>query len=344
VPNPRGDRLLWHRPSVRWLDRILATIGPDIVHAQMTGHYADAALRSRRPAVITVQGIIRREAVLARTHSSLPVKARWMMDAWYERWVLWRARDLVVTSPYSIDEMRPFTPAEFHEIENPVPDEFFTVPQMECEGPGSHRLCCPARVIPRKDILTLLQAFADVRTGLPDAMLEIAGQTDADPEYMAACLRSTERMALGASVRFLGNLRGAALSDSYARAQVVVLSSRQETAPLAISEAMAAGRPVVATSVGGVDHMVADGHTGLLVEPGDAHKLARAIMSLLVDRERCVTFGRAARAEAERRFRVTAVVNNTLALYTSLLQRQAKPGGRSHGMGGRAGPPLHDDG
>jgi glycosyltransferase involved in cell wall biosynthesis len=320
VPHPRGDRLCWHLPSVRWLRQTLESIGPDIVHAQMTGHYAGAALQSRRPAVITVQGIIHREAALAREHSSLSAQARWMVDAWYERWVLHRASDLIVTSPYSIEEMRPFTRARFHEIENPIPDEFFDVPDMTEDHCGSPRLLCPARVIPRKDIINLLGAFVLVRAEFPGAILEIAGQTDADPEYMADCLRTTERLGLSTSVRFLGNLHGTALVDGYARSHLVVLSSRQETAPLAISEAMAAGRPVVATAVGGVAYMVAEGRTGLLAEPGDARKLAEAITKLLSDRGRLVACGGAARVEAERRFRLKTVVDQTLALYAGLME------------------------
>jgi glycosyltransferase involved in cell wall biosynthesis len=320
VPHPRGDRLLWRQPVVRQLRRALAEIRPDVVHAHMTGFHADAALRSGRPAVITPHGVIFRETALALCHSPLPARMRWRLDAWYERWVIHRARDLIAISPYIAKEYRPLTAGRFHDIENPVADRFFEVPAEDASGsPAGSRLLYVARVIPRKDILTLLGAFAAVRQAIPDAILEIAGQTDADPPYMAACRETVERLGLGESVHFLGDLHGPALVACYARANLVLLTSRQETAPVTVAEAMAAGRAVVATRVGGVPYMIEDGENGLLAEAGDADAVARAAIALLADRERRLAYGRAARAAAERRFRLDAIVDRTLALYGRLI-------------------------
>ncbi|MGV8084617.1 MAG: glycosyltransferase [Coriobacteriia bacterium] len=111
--------------------------------------------------------------------------------------------------------------------------------------------------------------FARVRQALPAAVLEIAGQTDADPDYVQLCLRKAHELNIEDAVTFLGNLHGKELLDAYGRAQLVMLTSLQETAPVTIAEAMAAGRAVVATSVGGVSDMIADGVTGILApEPG----------------------------------------------------------------------------
>ena len=69
----------------------------------------------------------------------------------------------------------------------------------------------------------------------------------------------------------------------YGIAVVAVLSSRSEGSPNALLEAMAAGVPVVATRVGGIPEMVTDNQSALLIEPGDAGALARAISILLTD-------------------------------------------------------------
>jgi glycosyltransferase involved in cell wall biosynthesis len=318
VPHPRGDRLLWHLPVVRPLAAALAKIDPDIVHAHMAGPYAGAALQSGRPAAITLHGVVFREAALALAHSSAAARLRWRLDALYERWVVRRARDLIAISPYVAQEYRPLTRARFHAIENPVADRFFDVPDA-AERPASPSLLCVARVIPRKDILTLLAAFAGIRAAIPDATLEIAGQADADPAYTAACRSAIERLELGGSIRFLGSQGGDDLAACYARADVVLLTSRQETAPVVVAEAMAAGRPVVATAVGGVPFMVTDGQTGLLAQPGDARGLADAAGALLRDPAQRLAFGRAARAQAERRFRLNAVVEQTVTLYRDLV-------------------------
>jgi glycosyltransferase involved in cell wall biosynthesis len=365
VPHPRGDRLFWHQPLVRPLSRTLDAIGPDVVHAHMAGPYADAALRyvlakrrhvtgrgqPGRPvpwrghtAVITLHGVMFREAALALAHSSrnAPVsgtspiggrwadRARWTLDAWYERWIVRRATDLIAISPYVTQEYRPFTRARFHGIENPVADAFFDVPTPPLAPPfdrlrassdrgGMGRVLCVARLIPRKDILTLIETFARVVAALPTAILEIAGQTDADPAYTAACMDAVHRLGLESSVRFLGSVGGPALTDCYTRADVVLLTSRQETAPVVVAEAMAAARPVVATRVGGVPFMVQEGETGFLAEPGDAAGLAEATIRLLARPDLRRAFGQAGRAEAERRFRLASVVERTVALYRNLI-------------------------
>ncbi len=322
VPHPYRDRLLWRQPAVRHIQGALRAVAPDVAHAHMGGIYADAALQWGGPAAIVLHGVVFREAALALAHSSLPVRMRWRLDALYERWVVHRARDLITISPYVAQEYRRLTRARFHDIENPVGDRFFDLPGAEADAlrEGAHPLLlCVARVIPRKDILTLIEAFAHVRKAIPTAELEIAGREDADPAYTAACREAVQRWGLGDSVRFLGSLFDADLAACYGRADLVLLTSRQETAPVVVAEAMAAGRPVVATAVGGVPYMVADGQTGLLAQPGDASGLAEAAIALVRDPVRRSAFGRAARTAAERRFRLAAVVERTLALYESLI-------------------------
>jgi len=326
LPHPRGDRLLWHQPAVWPVLRALRALKPDVIHAHMAGHYADAALQSGRPTVITLHGVVFREAALALAHSPWPTRARWALDAWYERWILRRAREVIAISPYVAQEYRPFTRARFHEIENPVDDLFFTVPplagQAKAWGQGP-LLLCVARLIPRKDILTLLDAFARVGRAFPDATLDIAGQTDADPAYTATCRERISRLGLEGRVFLLGPLDRAGLAARYARADVVLLTSRQETAPVAVAEAMAAGRPVVATRVGGVPYMVRHGETGFLAAAGDADAIAQATLRLLTQPGLAQAFGQAARAEAVQRFQTHAVVERTLALYRMLSCNQA---------------------
>lgn len=326
VPHPRGDRLWWHQPAVWPVRRVLAEIAPEVVHAHMAGHYADAALQSGKPAVITLHGVVFREAALALAGSAVAVRLRWQLDALFERWVVGRARDLIAISPYVAEEYRPLTRARFHEIENPVADEFFAVPEAVGGPLSAPQLLCVARVIPRKDILTLLEAFARIRAVWPRARLEIAGSTTADRGYAELCRVTAERLGLAGHVHFLGDVGATALPACYARADLVLLTSRQETAPVAIAEAMAAARPVVATRVGGVPFMVADGVTGRLAAAGDAAGVAQAALSLLGDPDLRLACGRAARAAAEGRFRLGRVVARTVDLYRQLLAEHEERG------------------
>jgi glycosyltransferase involved in cell wall biosynthesis len=96
---------------------------------------------------------------------------------------------------------------------------------------------------------------------------------------------------------------------------VFVLSSHSEGLPSAVMEAMAAARPIVATAVGGVKELVADGESGILVEPRDPTALAGGIVSLLEDPERARKLGDSARSRLEARFTLDRTVEHLGAFY-----------------------------
>jgi glycosyltransferase involved in cell wall biosynthesis len=105
-----------------------------------------------------------------------------------------------------------------------------------------------------------------------------------------------------------------------ARAAVVVLPSHREGLPMVLLEAMAHGRAVVATPVGGIPSLVKDGVTGLLVPPGDAKALREAIERLLVDPELRRRLGEAARAKVSELCSWDRVTDATLDAYAAALR------------------------
>ena len=102
---------------------------------------------------------------------------------------------------------------------------------------------------------------------------------------------------------------------------VVLLPSESEALPTALVEAAAAGRPAVATSVGGVGEVVVDGLTGLLVPPGDEVALDDALIGLLQDRYCRERMGRAARAHAEERFGAAGWARRLADIYEAASRR-----------------------
>lgn len=119
----------------------------------------------------------------------------------------------------------------------------------------------------------------------------------------------------------LGFVAHERLGEYYARAAVVCVPSRREGYGMAAREAMAHGRPVVATAVGGLRDAVDDGVTGILVEPGAPAELAAAIRALLDDPERAARLGAAGRAAAERDYSWPVASASLLALYGELSRR-----------------------
>lgn len=92
-------------------------------------------------------------------------------------------------------------------------------------------------------------------------------------------------------------------------------------------EAISLGKPVVATSVGGVPEVVADAETGILVEPGDPGALASAIEELLASPDRARDLGERGRRRAAAQFDVRQMLQRTKVVYADLLREQIETGG-----------------
>jgi glycosyltransferase involved in cell wall biosynthesis len=168
-----------------------------------------------------------------------------------------------------------------------------------------------ARLSPEKDIATLLRATALALAQQPDFRLVIAGNGPARDTLMALA----HGLGLGACVRFLGEVRQ--IPELLASARLFVLSSLTEGISLTLLEAMSTGLPVVATRVGGNPEVVRDGETGLLVPPGDAPALARAMLAVYRATDVGRRMGLEGRERVERHFEIRRMVAAYEALYGS---------------------------
>jgi glycosyltransferase involved in cell wall biosynthesis len=173
------------------------------------------------------------------------------------------------------------------------------------------------RLAEPKDAVTLVRALAAVPAGRFTGLIVGDGP---DRELVAAEVR---RLGLQDAVVLAGT-RGD-VPELLARADVFVLSSRSEGAPVSILEAMAAGLPVVATRVGGVEELVADGETGLLVPSGDPAAMSAALARLTADPALRRRLGAAARERARRHFDVREQRRAHLAAYSAELRRSGVP-------------------
>lgn len=171
---------------------------------------------------------------------------------------------------------------------------------------------------PEKALDVMLDAHAMLLERVPDAHLVIAG----DGTCRAQLEEQIGRLGIGASVHLLGVRRDvdAILCD----ANVGAMSSDFEGMPLFALECMAAGTPLVATSVGGMPELVDNEKTGLLVPPRDPAALARALERVLTDP---ALADRLAAAAAARRseFKLDSVADQFAALYAALVRKSRDP-------------------
>jgi glycosyltransferase involved in cell wall biosynthesis len=181
---------------------------------------------------------------------------------------------------------------------------------------GPCRLVTVGRLQAPKDPLTLVRALAALGHAHETVIV-------GDGPDRSAVEAEVRRLGLDSVVRLAGVRNDVA--ELLAAADLFVLSSRSEGLPLSILEAMAAGLPVVASSVGGVPELVVDGETGLLVPPGDPRSLARAIERLLADAALRGRLGAAGRARVVEHFDLASAQRAHLDLYRSLLAAAGLP-------------------
>ncbi len=131
-----------------------------------------------------------------------------------------------------------------------------------------------------------------------------------------------KRWGLQSRVTFTGRVSTEELVRRYNKAEILVSPSVYEGFGLPAAEAMACGVPVVATTAGAFPEVVADGETGWLVAPGDAHALADAIKRLMADPAERKRMGDAGRRRMQERFTWRETARKTVALYEEILSRR----------------------
>jgi glycosyltransferase involved in cell wall biosynthesis len=146
-----------------------------------------------------------------------------------------------------------------------------------------------------KGLDVLLTAWRTVLDRHPAAVLTLAGAGPREADLRA----QARELGLDTSVRFLGFKSRPDLAELFDAASFMVLPSRSEGLPRVVVEAMARGRAVVATKVGGLAQLVHEGQNGHLVDAEDPAALADALSGLIADPVACATMGRRARAFVE---------------------------------------------
>jgi glycosyltransferase involved in cell wall biosynthesis len=305
--NPVRDLL-----ALREIRAALATLRPDLIaaHSSKAGILARLAGRTLKvPVVFTVHGwaftpgVPPAQAALYRRVERVagPLASRFITVSEFDRRLGLAAgiasEDRIVT------------------VHNGMPDTP-GVPQADPGGEPA-RLVMVARFGPQKDHPTLLAALAGLR--------DYAWEMDliGDGPLLEQTKRLAAELGLAGRVRFLGQRTD--VDRLLAAAQVSLLASNWEGFPLSILEAMRAGLPVIASSVGGVAESVSDGETGYLVPRGDVDALRENIRRLLTDRTLRVRLGASGRLRFQRHFTLARSVEKTLAVYRDVLAANGKP-------------------
>lgn len=319
----------------RWLTPLAVPLPAcDLVHASAAGLACLPAivahLEHGTPFVLTEHGVYLRERYLAWRQArcspwlrqlALRVTRRLVelsyglaariapVCGWNARWEQRLGADpqRITVLPNGVDPTR-FAPQPFPDAATPT-------------------LVWVGRIDPLKDLLTLIEASAQLRTALPTLQVLLFGKAPAGNEaYEQTCRTRVTKLGLDETVRWMGFAPSPAAA--YARGHAVVLSSISEAMPYSVVEALFCGRPVVGTAVGGVAEII--GPAGRVVPPRDPAALAAACLELLRDPAQCARLGQTAREHALANFTLERAIGSYAHLYRSLAHAGVEPHHNTH--------------
>lgn len=297
-------------------------ICPEVIHVQGFSEYAIGG-GSKAGMVLAIHGI---EALVPHMWTTASFKGtvgryrRWI-GAWLARQSIRKANAIVDNSGGYVSRLlgARLDSKSIHNIANPIADDFFSIGQAEEGATLPPMVLWAGEISERKNVTGLVQAFALVASRLPEAGLVLTGGI-AESKYFHRVQAIIAEKRLESKIKIAGCIPHAELLQAYARAAIMVVPSFEETAPMALAQAMAAGKPVVATPVGGIPWMVEDGVTGYLVDAGDIQGLASRMIDLLLDEPRQKRMGRAAKEKAQELFVADVVAERTVQVYRELLR------------------------
>jgi glycosyltransferase involved in cell wall biosynthesis len=303
---PRGEVDL---PAAWRLSRVIRDLEPDVIHAHDPHGVAVAAT------ALSIASPPRRPALVAARRVDFHIKSNS-----FSRWK-YRQVDRFVTASEAIRAMliedgvpadRTTTVHEGIDVDRVVAVEPLNVREEYWFPPHSLIVGNIAALVPHKGQKYLIDAAALVVREAPEARFLVLGEG----ELRATLEHQVKHLHLSQHVVFAG-FRADALAVLKGL-DLFVMSSVTEGLGTSLLDAMAAGRPIVATRAGGIPEVVVDRATGLLVPPRDADALAAAILEMLRNEAMRREMAAAGFARVRQRFSVDRMVEETLRVYAAL--------------------------
>lgn len=178
------------------------------------------------------------------------------------------------------------------------------------------------RLVPDKGGALLLRAAPRVISAFPETTFIMVGDGPSQPDWEALA----RQLGIDQHVVFAGVRED--MPEVYASLDLVVLPSLIESMPMCLLEAMAAGRPVIATRVGAIPKLITSMQTGLLVEPGDVDGLTSAILQFLSCSELANQLGEKGREYVSQHFSATSMAKSYMQAYGEVLVNRQKRGSK----------------
>ncbi len=303
----------------------------DLYHSLSTGYAgvlgSSASYIEGKPLILSEHGIYTRE------REEDIIRADWVKGSMKELWINFYKKIStiayeqanVVTSLFPVNETLQIElgcPKEkIRVIPNGVSvEEYSDLKSTNKLEKGKFNIATVLRVVPIKDVKTMLLAFELVREQLPDARLAILGGYEENPEYYEECLELVSSLNIK-NVKFYGRVN---VKEYMPDIDLLLLSSISEGQPLAILEGFAAGIPFVCTNVGDCKGLLEGnegdtfGKAGYIVPVMDSNAMADAIIECASNPARLKEMGQNGKKRVEKYYRKEDFLNQYRELYRKL--------------------------
>ncbi len=297
----RPDVVLVHAaPSLSFLRDWMFMVAARLAGAKVMCHY-HGTLHTRFPSGETRSGRLIGRLLMAAAHRVIvlgPTYQREMGKAW--------RRDDVTWAPNMADI------ALFRDMPADTPAPWL--------ARGDKAVLFVGRLSAPKGIYDLFDAIPRVLERHPEANFVLVGVAERDA--LESVIRAeAERRGIAPRITFLGPLEGREKAAAFVTSRMIVVPSWTEAFPLVIPEAMAAGLPVIATTVGAIPDFVKDGEDGFLIAPKNPHMLAHSICRLLEDEGLRQRISKRVRERAPREFAIEIGCGKVANLAKDMLLR-----------------------
>ena len=297
--------------------RDIVALHPDVCHLHGTNAFSKQMYFALQhygiPTMVTVHGLLHEEKKQALFRKpSLKALYQYYVQSRDERQLLNAVPRVIVDTAYVEDKLRAYGlkhVPEMHVIPQGIDETFYSI---NCNQ-DSNVILSVGAIGPRKGHLYTVEMFNRLRAKGIDAKLRIIGSL-ADKAYFALLQQKIADSPYCADISLEANLPREKLLKAYAGAKLFVLHSREESQGIVFAEAMATGLPVVATKIGGIPYVVADGKSGLLCPYADVDAMSNMVAKLMTDQALWQQNSAAARVIAKD-YNWTIIANRILRLY-----------------------------
>lgn len=293
------------------LKQFIQEFNPDVIHIQGNGSQLLLTYNvSKKKIIITQHAILLEEF---KNQSSLKSKLSFLLNISIESVLMPLVRNHIFISDYNrkLSKKSILEKTNNALIYNPVNPRFFDI---EINRSPVNRLIYVGGIMKRKGLLDLLQALNELNNRKINFQLDIVGGI-AEDGYGKKVDEFITDYHLKNNITFHGWLNQEEIINLYKQVHILILPSYQETLPVSIAEALAAGRIVVATNVGGVAEMIKDGQSGFLYEKGDNGALTNILSNLYLNADLYYLIGANARKYALQKYYPVNIAEQTLAFY-----------------------------